>query len=46
VGEVKLWMDGTWEVFGFEERLHDNRLSQIVPKLLHSIATGHEIRNE
>ncbi|NLI81441.1 MAG: hypothetical protein GX443_07105 [Deltaproteobacteria bacterium] len=39
-GDVKLFRDGTWQIFGFEETFYDNRLSRIVPKVLQSIVTG------
>ncbi|NLI34771.1 MAG: hypothetical protein GX422_18605 [Deltaproteobacteria bacterium] len=43
-GDVKLLTDGTWQVFGYEETLHGNCLSEIVPKLLQSIVTGRRLR--
>lgn len=42
-GDVKLFMDGTWQVFGYEEEMGENLVSTITPKLLHSIVTGRSV---
>lgn len=42
-GDVKLLTDGTWQVFGFEERMGKDLISRIIPRLLHSIATGRSV---
>lgn len=42
-GDVKLFRNGTWQVFGFQETCHEGLVSEIVPILLHCIETGPKI---
>jgi hypothetical protein len=38
--DIRLFEDGTWQVFGFEEKWHETLISEIVPVLLQRIVSG------
>lgn len=43
-GDVRLHSDGTWRIYAYEELWHQGMLSEIVPKLLALIETGHRVQ--
>jgi len=40
--DIRLLKDGTWQVFGFEEKLHESLISEVVPVLLQRIVPGNK----